>query len=90
MMATLLPTDVFYLFDGSYIHVNAIEKSVQVYDSSVVLRARMAFLYSLANNVAAQSSNLGIVSCFSVAILDVEQRSSQDILLLLSVERSYR
>jgi hypothetical protein len=50
----------------------------------------MAFLYSLANNVAAQSSNLGIgiVSCFNGATLDVEHRSSQDV--LLSVERMYR
>jgi hypothetical protein len=41
----------------------------------------VAFLYSLANNVAAQSSNLGIVSCFSGATFDVEQRSSQDVFL---------
>jgi hypothetical protein len=45
----------------------------------------MAFLYSLANNVAAQSSNLGIVNCFNGATLDVEHRSSQDVLLLLSI-----
>jgi hypothetical protein len=49
----------------------------------------MAFLYSLANNVAALSSNLGIVNCFNGATLDVEQRSSQDI-LLSSVKRMYR
>jgi hypothetical protein len=49
----------------------------------------MAFLYSLANNVAAQNFYLGIVSCFNVATLDVEQRSSQNY-LLLSVERMYR
>jgi hypothetical protein len=50
----------------------------------------MAFLYSLAYNVAAHSSNLRIFSCFSGAPFDVEYRSSQDILLLLSVERMYR
>jgi hypothetical protein len=55
-----------------------------------MLGARVAFLYSLANNVAAQSSNLGIVSCFSGATSYVEQRSSQDVCLLLSVERMYR
>ena len=47
----------------------------------------MAFLYSLDNNVAAQSSNLGIVNCFNGATFDVEHRSSQDVLLFLSVER---
>jgi hypothetical protein len=50
----------------------------------------MAFLYSLVNNVAAQSSNLGIVNCFNGATLNVEHKSSQDVLLLLSVERIYR
>ena len=45
----------------------------------------MAFLYSLDNNVAAQSSNLGMVSCFNGAIFDVEQRSSHEDFLLLSV-----
>ena len=53
-----------------------------------MLRACVAFLYSLDSNVAAQSSNLGIVS-FSGATFDVEHRRSQDILLLLSVERMY-
>jgi len=47
----------------------------------------MAFLYSLDNNVAAQSCNLGIVNCFNGATLDVEHRSSQDVFLLLLVER---
>ena len=47
----------------------------------------MAFLYSLDNNVAAQSSNRGLFSCFSGATFDVEHRSSQYVLLLLSVER---
>ena len=47
----------------------------------------MAFLYSLDNNVAAQSSNLGMVNCFSGATFDVENRSSQYILMLLFVER---
>jgi len=46
----------------------------------------MTFLYSLDNNVAAQNSNLGMVSCFSGATYDVEHRSSQNVLLLLSVE----
>jgi len=41
----------------------------------------------LDNNVAAQSFNLGIVNCFSGATFDVENRSSQDVLWLLSVER---
>jgi hypothetical protein len=50
----------------------------------------MAFLYNLASNVAAQSSNLGIVSRFNGATFDVEHRSSQDVLLLLSVERMYK
>ena len=47
----------------------------------------MIFLYSLDNNVAAQSSNLGIINCFNGATLDVEHRSSQGVFLLLSVER---
>jgi len=47
----------------------------------------MTFLYSLENNVSAQSSNLGMASCFSGATFDVEHRSSQYVLLLLSVER---
>ena len=46
----------------------------------------MAFLYSFDYNVAAQSTNLGIVSCFSGVTYDVEHRSSEYILLLLSVE----
>jgi len=67
------------------------EESVYGWDSfTVMLRARMAFLYSLASNVAAHNSNLGIVSCFSGATFDVEHRSSHDVLLLLSVERMYR
>ena len=45
----------------------------------------MAFLYSLDNNVAAQNSNLRIVNFINVATLDLEHRSSQDVLLLLSV-----
>jgi hypothetical protein len=52
-----------------------------------LLRARVAFLYSLDNSVAAQSSSLGIVSCFSGATFDVEHNSSQDVFLLMSVER---
>jgi len=47
----------------------------------------MAFLYCLVNNVAAQSSNLGIVNCFNGAIFEVEHRRSQDVLWLLFVER---
>jgi hypothetical protein len=55
-----------------------------------MLRARIAFLYSLANNVAAQSTNLGIVSRFSGANFHVEHKTLQDILLVLSVEERYR
>ena len=51
-----------------------------------MLRARVTFLYSLDNNVAEQSSNLGMVSCFSGATLDVEHRSTQDVFVLF-VER---
>ena len=47
----------------------------------------MAFLYGLDKNVAAQISKLGIVICFSGATFHVEHRSSQDIFLLLSVDR---
>jgi len=47
----------------------------------------MAFLYSLDNNVAAQTSNLGMVNCFSGATFDVEHRNSQNVLLLMCVER---
>ena len=49
----------------------------------------MAFLYSLDNNVPVQSSNLGMVSCFTSANFAVEHRSSHED-LLLSVERMYR
>jgi len=88
MRATLLPTNVFHLFDGPCIHVSTIEESVDRLDSFIVmLMAPMAFLYSLDNNVAAQSSNLGIIHCFNGATFVVEHRSSQDVLLLLSVER---
>ena len=53
----------------------------------VMLSARMA-LYSLDNNVAAQSSNLGMISYFNGATFEVEHRSSHD--LLLSVEQMYK
>ena len=89
--ATMLPTNIFHLFGGPCIHVKAMEESVHKWDSfTVKLRARMAFLYNLANNVAAHNSNLGIVSCFNGATFDVEYRSSHEVLLLLSVERIYR
>jgi len=89
--ATLLPTNVFHLFGGPCIHVKAMEESVHRWDSfTVKLRARLAFLYSLASNVAAHNSNLGIVRCFNSATFDVEHRSSHDDVLLLSVERMYR
>jgi hypothetical protein len=91
MKSTLLPTKVFHLFDGPGIYVSTMEESVHKYYSCiVVLRARMAFLYSFANSVAVQSSNLGIVGCFNGVTLDVEHKSLQDVLLLLSVERMYR
>jgi hypothetical protein len=62
------------------------EESIRYYDSLIVmLRARVAFLFSWDNNVAAQSSNLGIVRRFSGAIFNLEHKSSQNI--LLSVER---
>ena len=74
--ATLLSTNVFHLFGGPCIHVKAMEESVHRWDSfTVTLRARMAFLYNLASNVAAHNSNLGIVSCFSDATFDVEHSS---------------
>ena len=67
------------------------EESIHRWDSfTVMLRARMAFLYNLASNVAAHNSNLRIVSCFNGATFDVEYRSSHEVLLLLSVERIYR
>jgi len=56
----------------------------------VMLRACVAFLYSLDNNVAAHNSNLGMVSCFNGATLDVEHNNSDDVLLLTSVERMKR
>jgi hypothetical protein len=91
MRATLLPTNVFHLFGVPCIHVKTIEESVHRYDSLIVmLSARMAVLYSLDNNVAAQSSNLGMVSCFSGATFEVEHRNSHEDMLLLSVERMYR
>ena len=48
----------------------------------MMLRARVVFLYSLDNNVAVHSSSLGMVSCFSGDTLDVENRSTQDVLVL--------
>jgi len=54
-----------------------------------MLRSLVAFLYSLDNNVAAQSSSLGMFSCFSGATFNVEHRSAQDILVLF-VERMWR
>jgi hypothetical protein len=50
----------------------------------------VAFLYSLDKKVAAHSSNLGIVSCFSGATFEVEHTSSQDVFFLWSVEQMYR
>ena len=70
--ATLFPTNVFHLFGGPCIHVKAMEESVHRWDPfTVMLRARMAFLYNLASNVAEHDSNLGIVSCFNGATFDV-------------------
>ena len=64
------------------------DESVHRWDSFIVmLRAPRAFLYSLDNNIAAQTANLGIVNCFSGANFDVEHRNSQYVLLLLTVER---
>jgi len=64
------------------------EESVHRQDSFIpILREPMAFLYSLDNSVAAKSSNLGMVNFLSAATFDVEQISSEYVLLLLSVER---
>jgi len=49
----------------------------------------VAFLYSLDNNVAAQSSSLGIVNCFKGATLDVAHRSSQDVSLWIVISGTY-
>ena len=43
----------------------------------------MAFLYSLDNSVAAQSSSRGMVSFFSGATFDMERRSSQYNLIVI-------
>ena len=62
--ATLLPTNAFHLCGARSKRVSKMEESVHRLDSSIVmLRARMAFLYSLDNAVAAQSSNLCTVKC---------------------------
>jgi len=47
-------------------------------------------LVQLGRNVAAQNSNLGIDSCFSGATFDVELCSSQEVVLVMSVERMCR
>ena len=52
-----------------------------------MLMATISFLYSLYNNVAAQISNLGMVNCLSGLTIGVEHRSSQDVFLILSVNR---
>jgi len=83
IVATRLPTNVFHLFDGPCIHVKTKDESVHKQDSLTgMLRARVAFLYSLDKNVAAQSFSLGIVSCFRGATFDVEHRSLQDVFFL--------
>jgi len=87
MLATFLPTRNFHLFGGSCIHLRTMELYVHMWDTFIVmLRAPMAFLYRWDNNVAAQSSNLGNVIYLSDSAFDVEQRGSQDLFLLLSVE----
>jgi hypothetical protein len=54
------------------------EESVHRWGSFIVMvRARVALLYSLDNNTAAQSLSLGIVSWFKGAAFEVEHRSSQ-------------
>jgi len=52
-----------------------------------MLIARTSFLYSLDINGTAQISNIGIVNYFSGAKFDVGQRSSQDLFVLLPVDR---
>ena len=81
MKATLLPTTTFHLFGGTCIYVNTMDESVHRLDTFIImLRAPVAFLYTLDKNIGARSSNLGIVNSFNDAILDVEHRSSQDVL----------
>ena len=80
MMVIRLPTYIFHLFNEPCIHVKTMIESVHRHDSSTgILRADVAFLYSLDKNAAAQSSSLGIVICFRGATFDVEQRSSHDV-----------
>jgi len=56
----------------------------------VRLSTLIAFLYNLANSVAAHNSSRGMVNCFNGATLDVEHRRSHVVLSSLSVERMYR
>jgi len=64
------------------------EVHVYMLDSFIVMLSEpTSFLYSLDINETAQSSNICIVNCLRGATFDVEQRSSQDVFLLLSVYR---
>jgi len=85
MKATLLPTNIFHLFEGPCIHVSTIEECVHSQDSFIVmLRARMAFLYRLDNDLAAQCYNVGMVIYFSCATFDVEHKFTKCLVVSLS------
>ena len=66
IVVTLLPTNVFHLFEGPCIHVNTMAESVHKYDSCMfTLSARVARLNNLDSSTAAHNSNLGNVNCLS-------------------------
>jgi hypothetical protein len=88
--ANLLPINVFHRFEGFWIQVNKIDKSVHKYDALIkVVRVRVARLTNFAKSTAAQSWSLGTVTRFIGATFDVEHKSLLNVWLLLFVEQMY-
>jgi hypothetical protein len=86
--ATLFPTNVFHLVGKPFIHVRTMDESVHKYDSLMIDPiALRTFWYKVDSNVAAHNSNLGIVTLFNGATLDVAHNSQQDMLRAGSIER---
>jgi len=78
----------------SICYVDLVFMSVQWKSAQVKLvccvEGTNGLLVQLDQYVAAQNSNLGIDSCFSGATFDVELCSSQEVVLVMSVERMCR
>jgi len=83
------PTDAFHLLCGPCIHVSTMEICAQV-KLVCFVEGTNGLLVQLGQYVAAQNSNLGIDGCLSGATFDVEHCSSQEVVLVMPVERMCR